>query len=154
MRVVYGVLLFLSFLLHVTLYLIFHGPLFFPVSPHANHPHTADQTPVTKAHSTAEHNWAICSAQAALLGIIKSLFAPNYGSLLSAPFTYVFSCLVRRRPRSGALVIRIVVYYWYFPSFFFFFYMYQACMYVYLFDLSRPPVFSPTQITPVLPIRT
>ena len=63
-------------------------------SPHANYPHTADQTPVTKAHSTAEHNWAICSAQAAL-GIIKSLFAPNYGSLLSAPFTYVFSCLVR-----------------------------------------------------------
>ena len=67
------------------MYLIFHGPLFFP---HANYPRTADHnvTPVTKAHSTAEHNRAICSAQAAL-GIIKSLFAPNRGPLLSAPFT-------------------------------------------------------------------
>ena len=52
------------------------------------YPRTADQnvTPVTKAHSTAEHNRAICFAQAPL-GIIKSLFAPNHGSLFSAPFT-------------------------------------------------------------------
>ena len=57
--------------------------------PHANYPRTADQnvTPVTKAHSTAEHNnKAICYAQVAL-GIIKSLFAPNRGPHLSAAFT-------------------------------------------------------------------
>ena len=68
------------------MYLIFHGPLFFP--PHAKYPRTADQnvTPVTKAHSTAEHNRAISSAQAAF-GIIKSLFAPNHGPLLTAPCT-------------------------------------------------------------------
>ena len=89
MRVVYGVLLFLFFLfLHV---FDLSRPRFFP---HANYPHTADQTPVTKAHSTAEHNRAICSAQAAL-GIIRSLFASNHGSLLSAPCTYVFSCILR-----------------------------------------------------------
>ena len=92
MRVaVYGVLFFLFFLfLHV--FDLSRPPVFLP---HANYPRTADQnvTPVTKAHSTAEHNKAICSAQAAL-GIIKSLFAPNRGPLLSAPFTYVFSCIL------------------------------------------------------------
>ena len=35
---------------------------------------------------------------------------------------------------------------------FFFFLFLHVCMYV--FDLARPPVFSPTQSTPVLPIRT
>ena len=91
MRVVYGVLLCLYFLLRV--FDLSRPPVFLP---HANYPRTADQnvTPVTKAHSTAtEHNRAICSAQAAL-GIIKSLFAPNRGPLLSAPFTYVFSCIL------------------------------------------------------------
>ena len=82
--VVYGVLLFLFFLF-LRVFDLSRPPVFLP---HANDPRTADQnvTPVTKAHGTAEHNRAICSAQAAL-GIIKSLFAPNRGPLLSAPFT-------------------------------------------------------------------
>ena len=81
-----GVYFFFSSFFFFYMYSILHGPLFFP---HANYPRTADQnvTPVTKAHSIAEHNnKAICHAQAAL-GIIKSLFAPNRGPLLSASFT-------------------------------------------------------------------
>ena len=72
------------------MHLVFHGPLFF--SPRKVPPYCRNVTPVTKAHSAAEHNRAICSAQAAL-GIIKSLFAPNNGPLLSAPFTF-FSCIL------------------------------------------------------------
>ena len=80
------------------MYLILHGPLF---SPHANYPRSADQnvTPVTKAHSTAEHTRAICSAQAAL-GIFKSLFEPNRGPLLSAPFTFLVAFFLALRERS------------------------------------------------------
>ena len=44
-------------------------------------------------------------------------------------------------------IIRVVLM-CYFSSFFYF-YMYGS-----VFDLSRAPVFSPTQITPVLPIKT
>ena len=85
------------------MYLVFHGPLFF--YPHANYPRTADDqnvTPGTKAHSTAEHNMRICSAQAAL-GIIKSLFAPNHGPLLFAPFIFLFfiAFFLALRERSG-----------------------------------------------------
>ena len=59
------------------------------IAPHANYTCNADQNvtpPTSTQHSTDR---AICSAQAAL-GIIKTLFAPKHGSLLSAPLT----CLV------------------------------------------------------------
>ena len=58
-------------------------------------------TPVTKAHSTAKHNRAICSAQAAL-GIIKSLFAPNHGPPFFCPLHMFFVALffaLRERSR-------------------------------------------------------
>ena len=63
----------------------------------------------TASKHTTQHR-AISSAQAAL-GIVKSLFAPNHGPLLSAPVT-CFNCIlpcasvagVVSRPRSGALV--------------------------------------------------
>ena len=44
------------------------------------------------ANKRTAHHRAICSAQAAPR-IIKSLFAPNHGPLLSATFTY-FSCIL------------------------------------------------------------
>ena len=73
------------------------------VFPHANYPRTADQnvTPVTKAHSTAEHSRATCSAQAAL-GIIKSLFAPNHGPLSFCPiYMFFVAFFLALRERSG-----------------------------------------------------
>ena len=76
------------------------APCFFP---HAKHPRTADQnvTPVTKAHSTAEHNRAICSAQAAL-GIIKSLFAPKSWASSFCPLCmFLVAFFLALRERSG-----------------------------------------------------
>ena len=77
--------------------LIFHGPLLFP---HANYPRTADQnvTPVTKTHNTAEHNRAICSAQAAL-GISNRCSHQIIG-LFFLPLLHVFSCIFSCLPRA------------------------------------------------------
>ena len=75
-----------SYFFFFYMYLTFHGPLFFPPRKLPPYCRLERITPVTRSHSTAEHISAICSAQAAL-GIIKSLFAPNHGSLLSASVT-------------------------------------------------------------------
>ena len=87
--------------------------------PHANYTRTADQNvtpPTITLHSAGQlalHKQLLAlsiavSAHAAL-GIINSLFAPNHGPLLSAPFT-CFSCILpcanvaggASRPRSGS----------------------------------------------------
>ena len=91
------------------MYLIFHGPLFFPPRNLPPYCRSERNTGNKRAHSTAEHNRAICSAQAPL-GIITSLFAPNNHGPLPAPFT-CFSGIRPctsvagdvSRPRSGAL---------------------------------------------------
>ena len=67
-----------------------------------------------QAHSTAQHR-AINSAQAAR-GIVNSIFAPNHGTLLSAPLT-CFSCILPcasvaggvSRPRSGTPVLILLL---------------------------------------------
>ena len=87
-----------------------------PPSPHKLQTYCRSERDIAKKQST--HGWAICSAQAAL-GIINSLFAPNDGPLLSAPFTCL-SCFVPRasvvgdvsRPWSGALVVQYLVGIW------------------------------------------
>ena len=79
--------IFFFFYMYVV-YLIFHGPLFFPPRKLPPYCRSKRNTPVTKAHSTAEHNRATCSEQAAL-GIIKSLFAPNHGPPSFCPL-YMF----------------------------------------------------------------
>ena len=76
------VLVFLLFLQLISL-----GHHFFP---HANYT-TADQN-VTPLTSTQRSTGQFSSAQTSL-GIINSLFAPNYGPLLSAPFT-CFNCIL------------------------------------------------------------
>ena len=81
-------------------------PLFLP--PRKLHQHCRSERDTANKH-TAQHR-AISSAQTAL-GITNSLFAPNRGPLLSAPFT-CFSCIPPcasvaggvSRPRGGALV--------------------------------------------------
>ena len=81
--------------------------------PRKLHPYCRSERDTANKH-TVQHK-AICSAQVAL-GIIKSLFAPNHGPLLSAPFT-CFSCILPcasvaggvSRPRSGALVFNIII---------------------------------------------
>ena len=82
------------------MYLIFHGPLFFPlrnVPPYCR----PERNTVNKAHSTAEHNKAICSAQAAF-GIIKSMFAPNLGLFFLPPSHFFFLvALFALRERGG-----------------------------------------------------
>ena len=75
--------------------------------PRKLHPYCRSERDTANKHTA--HHRAICSLQAAL-GIFNSLFAPNHGPLLSAPFAY-FSCILLcasvaagSRPRSGALV--------------------------------------------------
>ena len=113
MRVVV-VCYFSSFFLVSTCIRSFTGPCFFP---HANYPRTADQnvTPVTKAHSTAEHNRQL-ALHTQLLALSNSCLHQIMGLLLSVPYTcfLLHSSLPCAsvaggvsRPRSGALVYPI-----------------------------------------------
>ena len=91
---------FFFFYIHV--FDLSRAPVFPPMQI-TNYPRTADQnlTPVTKAHSTSEHNRAPCSAQAAL-GIIKSLFAPNHGPPSFCPlYMFFVAFFLALRERSG-----------------------------------------------------
>ena len=89
------VVVYYSYFFFFYMYLIFHGPLFFP---HAKYPSTADQnvTPVTKAQSTAEHNRAICSKQ--LLALSNRCSHQIMGFFFLPPlhvFSFIFPCLAR-----------------------------------------------------------
>ena len=100
------------------MYLIFHGPLFFPPRKLPPYCLSKRNTGNKSAHSTAEHNRATCSAQAAL-GIVKLLFAPNHGPPSFCPlhmFFVAFFLALRAsvaggvsRTRSGALVFTLRV---------------------------------------------
>ena len=61
--------------------------------PHANYPRTADQNvrPVTKAHSTAEHNRGICSKQ---LLALSNRCSHQIMGLFFLPPSHVFSCIL------------------------------------------------------------
>ena len=93
---------FFFIFLHVFVW-SFTAPCFFP---HANYPRTADQnvTPVTKAHSRAGRNRAICSKQ--LLALSNRCSHQIMGFFL-APlhvFSCILPCLARAR-EAGPLYI-------------------------------------------------
>ena len=68
------------------------GPLcFFPSN---SYPYCRSERDIANKHTEAQHR-TINSAQA--LGIIKSLVAPKYGPLCSAPFTLKYKSSLRER---------------------------------------------------------
>ena len=93
-----------SFFFFYTMYafnLIFHGPLFFPPRKLPPYCRSKRNTVKKSTHSTAEHNRATCSAQAAL-GIIKSLFAPDHGPPSFCPlYMFFVAFFLALRERSG-----------------------------------------------------
>ena len=66
------------------------------------HPYCRSERDIANKHTASAQHRATSSAQAAALGIINKLVAPNHGPLLSVPFTYVLVAFVLARAKLAA----------------------------------------------------